>query len=67
MSGLLRWTLAIGIGMCNVYQGHWTLAEWPLEMGWPFTPISMNMSFGVHACVGHWPVDIALAVETSAV
>ena len=31
--GLSALELAIGSCMCNVYKGHWTLAEWSLDMG----------------------------------
>ena len=43
----------------NLLRRAFCIGHWPLAFGgWPFAPIPLNMCFVVHACAGHWPVDI---------
>ena len=46
--------IGIGIGMCVAFG----------IVGRPFAPILLNMRFVLHACAGHWRVDVVLRIST---
>ena len=46
--------IGIGIGMCVAFG----------IAGRPLAPILLNMCFGLHACAGHWRVDVVLRIST---